>query len=151
MIVRQIGAGELAPAIQLIWNTFLQFEGPDYSSEGIRAFQSFIENHEIVSTLEFFGAYENGQLRGVLATDSNRQHICCFFVDAPFHRQGIGRKLWEFLLANSPHGEFTVNSSPYAVPVYHKLGFVDMDVEQVADGMRFTPMKYLRGHMPTKA
>lgn len=151
MIVRQIGAGELAPAIQLIWNTFLQFEGPDYSSEGICAFQSFIENHEIVSTLEFFGAYENGQLRGVLATDSNRQHICCFFVDASFHRQGIGRKLWEFLLANSPHGEFTVNSSPYAVPVYHKLGFVDMDVEQVADGMRFTPMKYLRGHMPTKA
>ena len=151
MIVRQIGAGELAPAIQLIWNTFLQFEGPDYSSEGICAFQSFIENHEIVSTLEFFGAYESGQLRGVLATDANRQHICCFFVDASFHRQGIGRKLWEFLLANSPHGEFTVNSSPYAVPVYHKLGFVDMDVEQVADGMRFTPMKYLRGHMPTKA
>lgn len=38
----------------------------------------------------------------------------------------------------------TVNSSPYAVPVYHKLGFVDMDVEQISDGMRYTPMKYER-------
>ena len=38
----------------------------------------------------------------------------------------------------------TVNSSPYAVPVYHKLGFVDTDVEQISDGMRYTPMKYER-------
>lgn len=151
MIVRQIGAGEIAPAIQLIWDTFLQFEAPDYSNEGVRAFRSFIENREIVASLEFFGAYENGQLRGVLATNAHRRHICCFFVDALFHRQGIGRKLWEFLLANSVHGEFTVHSSPYAVPVYHKLGFVDMDVEQIADGIRFTPMRYLRGHMPSDA
>ena len=38
----------------------------------------------------------------------------------------------------------TVNSSPYAVPVYHKLGFVDTDVGQISDGMRYTPMKYER-------
>ena len=34
------------------------------------------------------------------------------------------------------------NSSPYAVPVYHKLGFVDTDTEQLSDGMRYTPMKF---------
>lgn len=98
MIVRQIGAGEIAPAIQLIWDTFLQFEAPDYSNEGVRAFRSFIENREIVASLEFFGAYENGQLRGVLATNAHRRHICCFFVDARFHRQGsagnYGSSFW---------------------------------------------------------
>lgn len=45
---------------------------------------------------------------------------------------------------NSNHPIYTVNSSPYAVPVYHKLGFIDMDSEQLADGMRFTPMKFER-------
>ena len=45
---------------------------------------------------------------------------------------------------NSNHPVYTVNSSPYAVPVYHKLGFIDMDSEQLADGMRFTPMKFER-------
>ncbi len=39
--------------------------------------------------------------------------------------------------------EITVNSSPYAVEVYHKLGFKDTAVEQISDGIRFTPMKLL--------
>ena len=36
----------------------------------------------------------------------------------------------------------TVNSSPYAVPIYHKLGFYDVDSEQVVKGVRFTPMEF---------
>ena len=61
-----------------------------------------------------------------------------------YHRQGIGRKLWECVLNHSNYPFYTVHSSPYAVPVYHKLGFIDMDSEQLADGMRFTPMKFER-------
>lgn len=38
--------------------------------------------------------------------------------------------------------KLTVNSSPYAVPVYYKLGFCDVDKEQVVNGLRFTPMEY---------
>ena len=91
MIVRQIGAGEIAPAIQLIWDTFLQFEAPDYSNEGVRAFRSFIENREIVASLEFFGAYENGQLRGVLATNAHRRHICCFVQVLRFSHNAVFR------------------------------------------------------------
>ena len=41
----------------------------------------------------------------------------------------------------------TVNSSPYAVPVYRKLGFVETDTEQLADGMRYTPMKFVNACM----
>ena len=151
MTVEKLGPERIEDALRLIWETFLQFVAPDYSEEGVRAFRDFIEDRETVESLEFFGAYEGGELAGALAVSEGRRHICCFFVDARFHRQGIGRKLWEFLLANSVHGEFTVHSSPYAVPVYHKLGFVDMDVEQIADGIRFTPMRYLRGHMPSDA
>ena len=131
----------------MIWEVFLQFEAPDYSDEGIQSFKDFIENDEILKTLEFFGAYEQDELKGVIATSENRKHICCFFVKAKYHRQGIGRTLWEYVLNHSERTVFTVNSSPYAVPVYRKLGFVETDTEQLADGMRYTPMKFVNACM----
>lgn len=144
MEIRPIHPSQLGAALALIWETFLQFEAPEYPQEGVRSFRNFIENKDVVSSLEFFGAYEDGELRGVLATRENRRHICCFFVKAEYHRQGIGRLLWEYLLNNSANPSFTVNSSPYAVQVYHKFGFVDTDCEQQVDGIRFTPMRFTR-------
>ena len=143
-MIQQIGKPGISGAINLIWETFLQFVSPDYSDEGIQSFRDFIENPEIVNSLDFFGAYENDELKGVIATNENRKHICCFFVKAKYHRQGIGRELWQYVLNNSNHLVYTVNSSPYAVAIYHKLGFVEMNSEQLADGMRFTPMKFER-------
>jgi predicted GNAT family N-acyltransferase len=35
----------------------------------------------------------------------------------------------------------TVNSSPYAVEFYHKMGFVNLSDEIEKDGIRFTPMR----------
>lgn len=142
MEIKKLNGTLIPSAIDLIWDTFLQFEAPDYSEEGVQSFRDFIENEEIVEELEFWGAYDEGVLKGVIATNENRKHICCFFVKAQYQRQGIGRKLWNFLRENSPSNIITVNSSPYAVPVYHKLGFVDTDTEQLSDGMRYTPMKF---------
>ena len=147
MEIRQLEPFEIDEAITLIWEVFLQFEAPDYSDEGIQSFKDFIENDEILKTLEFFGAYEQDELKGVIATSENRKHICCFFVKAKYHRQGIGRTLWEYVLNHSARNVFTVNSSPYAVPVYRKLGFVETDTEQLADGMRYTPMKFVNACM----
>ena len=144
MEIRKIDNEQITNAIQLIWTTFLQFEAPDYSDEGVQSFRSFIENKDILKTLEFFGAYEYSELKGIIATKNNRKHICCFFVKEKYHRQGIGRSLWEYILNNSKNEEFTVNSSPHALPVYHKLGFIDTDSEQLTDGMRYTPMKFKR-------
>lgn len=142
MEIKKLNGTLIPSAIDLIWDTFLQFEAPDYSEEGVQSFRDFIENEEIVEELEFWGAYDEGVLKGVIATNENRKHICCFFVKAQDQRKGIGRKLWDFLRENSPSNTITVNSSPYAVPVYHKLGFVDTDTEQLSDGMRYTPMKF---------
>ena len=144
MEIRTIDNEQTADAVALIWTTFLQFEATDYSDEGIQSFRNFIEDKAILKSLEFFGACENEELKGIIATNDNRKHICCFFVKAQYHRQGIGKKLWEYLLNHSENKEFTVNSSPYAVPVYHKFGFVDTDCEQLTDGMRYTPMKFRR-------
>lgn len=142
MEIKKVDELQISKAIKLIWETFLQFEAPEYSVEGVQSFRDFIENKEMIQTLEFWGAYDNNELKGVIATNENRKHICCFFVKAEYHRQGIGKKLWEYLRDNSQNEIITVNSSPYAVPVYHNLGFTDTDIEQLTDGIRYTPMKF---------
>ena len=38
-------------------------------------------------------------------------------------------------------GRMTVNSSHYAIPIYHRFGFHDTYQEQMQDGIRFTPME----------
>lgn len=144
MEIRKIQKAEIETALQLIWKTFLQFEAPDYSQQGVDNFYKFISDQEIIAQLEFFGAFEDNLLKGVIATREKRKHICCFFVSATYQKQGIGRQLWEHLKNITNHAELTVNSSPFAVPIYHKLGFVDVDTEQISDGIRYTPMKYIR-------
>lgn len=43
-MIRQISNKvEITAALSLIWETFLQFEAPDYSEEGIKSFRDFIE------------------------------------------------------------------------------------------------------------
>ena len=91
----------------------------------------------------FWGAYDEERLKGVIATNENRKHICCFFVKAQYKRQGIGRKLWNLLRENSSSKTITVNSSPYAVPVYHKLCVIDTDTEQLSDGIRSVSYTHL--------
>ena len=66
MEVKKIDDTQITNAIDLIWQTFLQFEAPDYSEEGVKSFQEFIENKEIIKTLEFWGAYDEEELKSAL-------------------------------------------------------------------------------------
>ena len=85
--------------------------------------------------------YDKNKLIGVIATRNNGNHIALFFVDGEYHKKGIGKCLFQKVLENATSNEITVNSSVYAVEVYHKLGFVDTDKEQIEDGIIYTPMK----------
>ena len=142
MEIKKLMQSEKTDAINLVWNVFLKFEAPDYLDEGINTFRDFINNEDAIDGLEMYGAYENGSLIGVIATRNEGNHIALFFVHGKYHRKGIGRKLFEVVLKNSTLELITVNSSPYATEIYHKLGFVDTDIEQTKEGMRFKPMKY---------
>ena len=73
MEIRKIRKAEMATALQLILETFLQFEAPDYSQQGIDSFYEFISNQGIIDSLEFFGAFDNNTLRGVIAANDNRK------------------------------------------------------------------------------
>ena len=139
MEIRRIQGGELPAAMDLCWRVFLKFEAPDYAPEGVEAFRAYLSDIEQVNHLTLFGAWEGQELLGVLAAEGS--HIALFFVDPAFHRQGIGRLLFQAYLAEGGWGRVTVHSSPYAVEVYRQLGFFPTAEEQLSpDGIRYTPM-----------
>ncbi len=127
---------ETQSALQLVWEVFQEFESPDYTQEGINEFYKTIHDENYISMLTMYGAFLSGELVGVIATRNNGRHIALFFVDGKYHRQGIGKQLFEAVRTD----KMTVNSSPYAVGIYRKLGFKAVDDEQSVNGLRFTPM-----------
>ena len=139
--VRRLNAKEIQDACKLMWKVFLQFEAPEYSQEGIGHFRISLEDKERIRKLTFYGAFDGDKLIGTLCMRVP-QHIGGFFVDASYHRRGIGKKLFEAMRRDYAHQVFTVHSSPYAVEVYRHLGFTPTDREQTVDGLRFTPMQF---------
>lgn len=143
MKIRTLHESDWEPALALVWETFLLFEAPDYSPEGVETFQNFIGNRENLRALNWYGAFEGNCLCGVAATRKDGSHLSLLFVQKDFHGQGVGRMLMERIQKDAPGG-LTVHSSPYAVGFYRRMGFQDTDVEQLEDGIRFTPMKWTK-------
>lgn len=140
MEIRKIRKEEMKEALELVWKVFLEYEAPSYSEEGIKEFKKSIDDEEWINNREFFGAYENNLILGVIAT-KNKNHIALFFVDGKYHKRGIGKKLYGFVCDQNPDSFFTVNSAPYAEKVYEHLGFIKTNEEQKINGLRFIPMK----------
>lgn len=128
-------------ALPLVWKVFLEFEAPEYSEDGIKEFYKSIQEEAFLQQLCMYGAFLDEKLIGVIAARNAGSHIALFFVDGKYHRQGVGKKLFEAIKSNCDSDKMTVNSSPYAVPVYARLGFSQTDKEQVINGIRFTPME----------
>ena len=139
--VRRLAPEEIPAALELCWQVFLQFEAPEYPAEGVAAFRASLDDEERTRRLDFYGAFDGEKLVGVLCMRAP-QHIGGFFVDAAYHRRGIGRRLFEAMRQDYEKQVFTVNSSPYAVEVYRRLGFVPTDTEQLTDGLRYMPMRF---------
>jgi len=151
---RRLGAEDLADAMQLARDTFLKFEAPDYSEEGIREFQDFIDLTSITeklirSELLFWGCFDQTGIVGVIAM-RDPCHITLLFVHEDHQRRGIARSLFKTVLEYNESRDktltVTVNSSPYATEAYRHLGFVETDTEQLVKGIRFTPMKLSHSH-----
>lgn len=143
-MIRLLRENELASALKLIWKVFLEYEAPDYSEQGVKTFQMYIEESAMIQRVDqgemkFWGAFESGELAGVIGVKHGK-HISMLFVDPAYHRKGIATALVAQAFADY-QGTITVNSSPFAIPFYHRIGFQNQANEQVIDGIRFTPMK----------
>lgn len=143
MVIRRIDKNEIKDALELVLNVFMEFEAPDYTTEGVETFKrTAVYNRDYIENIIMYGAYLNDKIVGVIATRNNGNHIGFFFVDGEHHRKGIGKLLFQMVLEQSTANEITVNSSPYAQVIYHHLGFEDTASEQTSDGIRYIPMVY---------
>ena len=147
--VRWAKTEEWAPAMKMIWKTFLKFEGEDYSPEGIQNFFDFISDDNL------YRAFLRGDYQMMVALDENRvigaasirnyNHLSLLFVDEEYHYRGVGRalmkKMFEYLKTEAGERYMSLTSSPYAVDFYHKLGFRTVKPEEEISGIRVTGME----------
>jgi predicted GNAT family N-acyltransferase len=145
MEIREITKEGLPAALDLIWKVFLEFEAPEYSQEGVDEFKRYIDQQAEELTLKVYGAFGLDELIGVIATRNEGSHISWFFVKKKNHGQGVGKNLFEHIVALCNSDFITVNSSPYAVKIYRRLGFTETSDEQVTNGIRYVPMAYIIG------
>ncbi|HON79549.1 MAG TPA: GNAT family N-acetyltransferase, partial [Spirochaetota bacterium] len=125
---------------------------PDYSREGIDEFLKYVRENDILERViegnhYIYIALQGRTVVGVIEIREYR-HISLFFVNGKYHRRGIGSLLMKNALElcrvmNPLLLRLSVNSSPFAVPVYEKLGFNIEADEMEKNGIRFTPMSYL--------
>lgn len=141
MEIRKVKDVEMKQALSLVWKVFLEYEAQDYTEEGIKEFKRTIEDKDWINARDFYGAFKDNNICGVIAT-KDKTHIALFFVDGELHGKGIGRKLYNYVEELNDTKHFTVNSSPYAKEIYHHLGFKDLSEEQCINGLRFIPMEY---------
>lgn len=149
--IKRLEMNEIDEALSLVWEVFSEYEAPEYPDEGIKTFEDTIinsaafKNRIRTGDQIMFGAFHEKRLIGVLSA-SIRNHISLLFVHKDYHRKSIATSLFENLLEEFKKKNvkrITVNSSPYGIPFYHKMGFQNLDVEQIRDGLRYTPMEYL--------
>lgn len=150
-VIRGLNTDDIAPAMNLVLRVFCEFEAQGCSDEGIAEFKSFINPNSITSKvahgeLRLWGAFENGKPIGVIAIKTPL-HIALLFVDKTCQRRGIAKKLLETVTSDADivcrHNRITVNSSPYAIEIYRRMGFTPTSTEQTMNGLRFTPMEHL--------
>ncbi len=140
--------GEEKQVCDLVLRVFDQFVAPDYPEEGVKEFKSHVTPEQLIKRYigdhDILVARHADRFLGVIDIRQHH-HISLFFVDAEFQNQGIGKVLFQKAIVlckkNMPElNQISVNSSPYAVPIYKRLGFQETEEEQFKNGMRFQPM-----------
>lgn len=147
---------EDAPAVARLLNALARkFIVHESTPEGAATFLR--ENNE-----EAIRRYiEAGQVYHVAESDAEiagfisireQSHLFHLFVGAKWQGQGVARKLWETARQSAidagGSGDFTVNASNFAVPIYEKLGFVRTAPMQCLKGLYFNPMSLAEGDEP---
>ena len=143
MEIRQLLNNKKDEALLFVKRVYIESKDESYSEQGIETFCNFVDNKKITKSFKVYGAFEDDILKGIIATDSQKRHICLFFVEKVSQGKGIGKELMRVVVNNNENSYITVNSSRYGVPIYEKLGFVKMEEEKERDGLRFTPMKLI--------
>ena len=150
IIFEHLKIDEIDQYSDLINTVFDEFVGMDYSEEGNNSFKDFIKKDNILEKFnngiyQYFVAKCNKEIIGILEI-RNKNHISLFFVKKEYHKQGIGKKLFEHYKESIKENDnikiLSVNSSIFAENIYSKLGFFKINEIQEKNGIKYIPMEY---------
>lgn len=140
--------GEASKVSAMIVRAFHEDVAPDCDVQGVEAFERYAHPKALLKRSEHghlvLVARVQASIVGAIELREH-QHISLLFVDRQHRRRGLARELLSRALSMGRSGghhvvEVTVNSSPYAVPAYEKLGFRATGPAQTKSGIRFAPM-----------
>ena len=136
-----------AEAISALINASAHHFLLDSSGKGAERFLAAITPQAILgyissSNFHYLIAEDGTGLAGAVALRDGR-HLFHLFVSPNHQRQGLARTLWEAVknCAARDLKTFTVNSSPNAVAVYERFGFVVSGLRTEVNGIAFVPME----------
>lgn len=148
-VIQPYQAGDETDVYRLIRRVYDEFVAPDYSGEGNRFFYDWIDPVGIAerqrNNRSILIARQGSELAGMIEIRDNNT-ISLLFVDKGFQRKGIARRLFRQALSlcrqKDPQlATFYVHASPYSVPVYRRLGFVETGGMLEENGIKYYPMK----------
>lgn len=146
--IRWAREDEWAPAMKMIWRTFLEYDGKDYTEEGVRNFFEFITDDSLYRSFlkgdyQMMVALQGGEMVGA-GSLRNCNHLSLLFVDGAHHRKGVGSAilngLCDYLRDEAGERYMSLRAAPYAVEFYKKLGFRTVRPEEEYAGIRVTTM-----------
>ena len=134
--------------MNMVWETFLKYEGNDYTEAGIESFREFITDEGLYESFlrgkyQVMVALDDGKIIG-MASVRNYNHLSLLFVDENYHRKGVGRALMDEMcryLKEQGEKYMSLKASPYALKFYKKLGFRAVKPEEEYSGIRVTAME----------
>ncbi|MCI9219075.1 MAG: GNAT family N-acetyltransferase [Lachnospiraceae bacterium] len=137
------------PAMEMIWRTFLQYEGKEYPEKIVGHFFDFITDYGL------YEAFLKGKYLLMIALDEGRiigagtvrdgNHLSLLFVDDAYHYRGVGSsvlgRLCEYLKTEAGERCMSLEAASGAVNFYRKQGFRAVRPEMEISGIRLTPME----------
>lgn len=148
LIIEKYHKGQEFEVYQLIKRVYDKFVSIDYSDEGNMFFYDWIEPSRIAERqkdqINLLVALWNSKIIGMIEIRDNK-NISLLFVDKQFQGRGIARSLFQESLKiciqrDSKLENFYVHASPFSIPIYKKLGFVQEDTLQENHGIKYLPM-----------
>ena len=147
-IIKNMKKENLKETLDVVKTVFDEFEAPTYSDIGIESFYKFASyeniNKMLDKNIKILVAEYNKKIIGMIAY-RDFSHIAMLFVLKKYHYNGIATSLVLNMIDDCKENNknlevITVNSSPYAVEFYKKMGFVKTENEKEEDGIKFVPM-----------
>lgn len=139
-MIRKLAKEEYNNAADLSYQVCMECGISDFTQEGIETFKSFIYDASLMNELDPYGAFDNNLLIGVIGINRKRQHISLFFVQPKYHRQGIGKSLFNHMMNDCDFTKITVNSSTYGEAFYKHVGFKKVGEGAFNKGIMSIPM-----------